>query len=155
MSIVGTRPEGMTLCRSNDNKILFTVIMEPITAEEEIRIDKSSKYFGSVRYERKDGVIINQKDIYMYGEINLDSDDDLDIIERFNLVDERGNWIYSNFDYDAGTVTSIDRKFKQYQTWNPIDWFAYCHCLIGKPERIIVYKSGKRRLKRDDIKDKL
>lgn len=152
---MGTRPEGVTLCHSNDNKTFFTVVMEPITAEEEARIDKSSKYYGTTRYERKDGAIINQKDIYMYGEIDLDSDDDLDIIEKFNLIDERGNWMYSNFDYDAGTITTIERKLKQFQTWNPVLWFAYCHCLIGKPQRIIVYKSGKRRLKREDIKYKL
>lgn len=152
---MGIRTGAITLCRSNDNKVSFTVVMEAITEEEENRIDKSSKYFGVTRYERKDGTIINQKDIYMYGEIDLDSDDDLDIIEKFNLIDERGNWIYSNFDYDIGIATTIDRKPKMFQTWDAILWFAYCHCLIGKPKRIIVYKTGKHRFKRNDIEDRL
>lgn len=145
----------MTLCRSKDSKTSFTVIMEAITKEQEARIDNSSKYFGITRYERSDGVIIKDKDIYMYGEINLNDDNDLNIIEKFNLINDNGEWIYSNFDYDEGTITSINKKFKTHQTWNPILWFMYCHCLIGKPERIIVYKTGITKLKKYVHKDKL
>ena len=70
--------------------------MEPITEEQEIRIDKSAKYYGAIQFERKDGVVVIAKNIYLYGEVNFDNDDDLDLIERFNLINEEGNWIYSN-----------------------------------------------------------
>lgn len=115
------------------------VVMEPITEEQELRIDKSAKYYGAIQFERKDGVIVAAKDIYLYGEVDFNNDD-LDLIERFKLIDEDGNWIYSNFDYEKGNFTTIDGIAKGYPTWNLINWFKYCHVLIGKPQRIIVYK---------------
>ena len=114
--------------------------MESITEEEELRIDKSAKYYGEIQFRRKDGAIIAAKDIYLYGEVDFNNDDDLDLIEKFNLVDENGNWIYSNFDYEKGDFTTINGIPKGYPTWNPINRFKYCHVLIGKPQRIIVYK---------------
>lgn len=114
--------------------------MEPITEEQELLIDKSAKYYGAIQFERKDGVIVAAKDIYLYGEVDFNNDDDLDLIERFKLIDEDGNWIYSNFDYEKGNFTTIDGIAKDYPTWNLINWFKYCHVLIGKPQRIIVYK---------------
>lgn len=114
--------------------------MEPITKEQELRIDKSAKYYGAIKFERKDGVIVAAKDIYLYGEVNFNNDDDLDLIERFKLIDEDGNWIYSNFNYEKGNFTTIDGVAKGCPTWNLINWFKYCHVLIGKPQRIIVYK---------------
>lgn len=114
--------------------------MEPITEEQELRIDKSVKYYEAIQFERKDGVIVVAKDIYLYGEVDFNNNDDLDLIERFKLIDEDGNWIYSNFDYEKGNFTTIDGIVKRYPTWNLINWFKYCHVLIGKPQRIIVYK---------------
>ena len=46
--------------------------MEPITEEQEIRIDKSAKYYGAIRFERKDGVVVIAKNIYLYGEVNFE-----------------------------------------------------------------------------------
>lgn len=113
--------------------------MEPITEEQELRIDNSVKYYGAIQFKRKDGIIVMAKDIYLYGEVNFDDDNDLDLIERFNLIDENGNWIYSNFDYEKGNFTTINGIAKRYPTWDLINWFKYCHVLIGKPKRIIVY----------------
>lgn len=118
-----------------------TVCMEPITEEQEIRIDKSAKYYGGIRYERPDGVIVDAKHIYLYGELNFEDKNDICQIERFNLIDNEGSHIYSNFDYDKGCFTTINGRAKTYPTWNPIIWFKYCHCLIGKPQRIIVYRN--------------
>ena len=114
--------------------------MEPITEEQEIRIDKSAKYYGAIRFERKDGVVVIAKNIYLYGEVNFDNDDDLDLIEKFNLINEEGNWIYSNFDYENGNFTTVDGRIKSAPTWDLINWFKYCHVLIGNPQRNIVYK---------------
>lgn len=116
--------------------------MKPITEEEENRIDKSKIYYGSIRYDNN-GEIIKAEDIYLYGTVDFNSNEDLDFIERFNLVDERGNHIYSTFDYNKGCFTTINGIPKMYETWDAINWFKYCHCLIGKPERIIVFKDNK------------
>lgn len=121
----------------------FIVIMEPITEKEEEHIDKSSKYYGEIRHVKNDNTIISAKDIYLYGEVDFNKEDDLSNIERFNLIDndiEARNLIYANFDFDKGSFTTINGVAKAYPTWNPILWFMYNYVLIGKPERIIVYR---------------
>lgn len=114
--------------------------MESITEQQETRIDKSKTYYGDIRFERDDGVIVEAKDIYLYGEVDFDNPEDIRNIERFNLIDSEGGWMYSNVDYDKGNFTTIDGHAKTFQTWNALRWFIYNHLLLGKPKRIIVYK---------------
>lgn len=133
----------MILCRSELIKGKpSSIVMEAISEAQENRIDNSSKYFGEIRYERNDKVIIPAKDIYLYGEVDFNNEEDIKNIERFNLIDKEdsGNWIYSNFNYEKGCYTSIDGHAKGYNTWDCIKWFKYCYVLLGKPQRIIVYK---------------
>lgn len=127
------------LCHFKDIKTITNIIMEPITEQQELKIDKSKKYYGSIRYE-KDDEIISGENIYLYGEVDLNNQDDINAIERFNLINKNGNKIYSTFNYEEGNFTTIDNIPKQYDTWNPVLWFSYCHVLLGKPKRIIVYK---------------
>lgn len=117
--------------------------MEAITEQQENRIDKSKTYYGDIRFEHDDGVIVQAKDIYLYGELDFDNPEDIHNIERFNLINPDGEWMYSNVNYDKGNFTTIDGIAKQFQTWNALKWFRYCHILIGKPKRIIVYKCPK------------
>jgi hypothetical protein len=109
--------------------------MEAIDEQQEKRIDNSKKYYGSIRYDKEDEVIVGSN-IYLYGEVDLNNEEDLELIENFNLIDSTGGRIYSNFDYKDGKFTTIDGIAKQYTTWNPVLWFSYCHVLIGKPKRI-------------------
>lgn len=144
INLFGIRPNGMIICRTDTfGRHPVNVVIEPLTEEQENRIDKSSKYFGSIRFERNDGVVVDAKDIYLYGEIDFENLEDCNLIEKFNLINDEGCWIYSNFDYDKSRFTTIDRHNKCYPTWNPLLWFKYCHCLIGKPKRIIIYKYRK------------
>lgn len=140
INLLGIR-KTITLCRTEVIKGKFTyVYMEPITEEQEARIDKAEKYYGAIRFEHPNGSIIDSKNIYLYGEVNLNDKNDVRQIERLKLIDEEGNYIYSNFNYDKGNFITIDRRAKCYPTFNPLTWFMYCHCLIGKPKRIIVYR---------------
>lgn len=117
--------------------------MEAITEQEEQRIDNAPKYYGEIRHVRSDSYIIPAKDIYLYGEVDFNNDDDIDNIERFNLINmdlNACNWIYSNFNFKEGYFTTIDGIAKGYPTWNALKWFMYKYVLLGKPQRIIVYK---------------
>lgn len=118
--------------------------MEAITEQQENRIDNSKTYYGNIRFERYDGTIVQAEDIYLYGELDFNNPEDIHNIEYFNLINPDGEWIYSNIDYDKGNFTTIDGIAKQFQTWDALKWFKYCHILIGKPKRIIVYKCHKR-----------
>lgn len=121
----------------------FNVVMEAITEKEEQRIDKSAKYYGEIRYVKNDDTIIPAKHIYLYGEVDFNNEDDLANIEKFDLIDndiEARNLIHANFDFEKGCFTTVNGIAKTYTTWNPILWFMYNYVLIGKPQRIIVYK---------------
>lgn len=138
ISLLNLKKQAL-LCHIKDIKHNIFIIMEAIDEEQEKRIDNSKKYYGSIRYD-KGNDIIPGNNIYLYGEVDLTKEEDLELIENFNLIDSAGGRIYSNFDYDDGKFTTIDGIAKQYTTWNPVLWFSYCHVLIGKPKRIIVYK---------------
>ena len=141
INLLGIRKK-ITLCRINDIKTKFiTVIMESITEEQEAHLDRTAKKEGALKFYHPDGFVIEAKHIYLYGEVDFDNSEDIKNIERFNLINnEEGNFIHSNFDYDKGIAISTELKFKEYPTWNPVLWFKYCYCIIGKPQRIIVYK---------------
>lgn len=139
INILGLHSEGMMICRINSTA-KKVIVIEPLTKEQEDDIDKSKKYYGDIRFINKNDKTIEAKDIYLYGEINFDNEEDLYHIEQFNLINNDGAWIYTNVDYDTGDVYSINNSFKTSQIYNPIEWFKYCHLLIGKPNRVIVYK---------------
>lgn len=130
----------MILCRIKDIGGDRIVYIEAITKEEEEKIDIAINNKNKI-YLHNNEHRLDAKSIYLYGEIDLDNDDDLDLIDKYNLVNEDGNYIPCSFDYDnAETHTNEDGVVKQYPTTDPILWFKYCHCVIGKPKRIIVYK---------------
>ena len=131
------------LCLTDSSKGNRIVVMEAITEEQEARIDKSKQYFGSIRHTKEDGQIIDGKDIYVYGEINFNSEEDCNILNRFHLLDNDNSFVYYGFNYDKGTIVLKENKVKWYQTTNNIKWLQFNHCLIGKPERIIIYKIDK------------
>lgn len=129
----GIRKRTM-LCRIKEPRGLMAVMMCSITKEQEEELDE------------KQSIVINNTTvdidrIYCYGQIDINNEEDRRYIERFNLVDQdTGGIIYSDYDYETGIAPVIDNKTMIYSTFKPIKWFKYNHLLIGKPERIIVFK---------------
>ena len=145
INLLGIRKRAILLHSKTPHGIELT-IMEPITEKQEIRIDKSSDYFGGMQFESEHGTI-RQKDIYVYGVIDFDSKSDLDIIKRFNLIDQDlQSFMYTPFNYQKGVTFLTDGVLKFTPSIDPINWFKYNYCLIGKPKRIIVYKLLKYKL---------
>lgn len=139
-SILGLT-KRVILSHFRDSFCGYSIVMEAITEKEEKRIDNSPKYFDSLRHELKNGYIIEGKDIYAYGQLDFTKDDDVDLIKRLNFTYEGGNnWVETSFDYENGTITSIDGITKGSVTYDPVLWAKYNHVKIGKPERIIIYK---------------
>lgn len=137
LNLLGIRNKAI-LCRTNGiGEPTFTV-MYPLTAEQEKQLDK---YENTTINERR----ITRKSIYIYGEVNLNNQSDLDAIKKLNIGNADGNHIHSNFDYERGIVTYEDTvKFKL--TWDAIEWFKYNYCMLGKPERIVIYECNKSSL---------
>lgn len=137
LKLLGIRKRSI-LCRIEDNGTSFVVITL-INEKDEKQLDDNG-------YIYIDNNKIDKRDIYCYGEINLLSQDDIEYIRKFNLIDSHnGGNIHSNFNYEKGIAT-YEGVVKTYPIFNAIDWFKYNYCLIGKPERIIIYKCKKEDL---------
>lgn len=122
------------LCRSNDF-VKTVVVMIPITEEQEKEIDDNS-------YIDINNLRIAANSIYCYGNIDITNNDDLKSIEKFDLINkgDDDNYIHSNYDYEKGEVKYEGKIPKTYPINDAVEWFKYNHLLIGKPERILIYK---------------
>lgn len=124
------------LNRFKEIKQTYCTVMEEITEEDEKYIDNHRTY------NNKAGINIHKNDIILYGVVNLELDAEL-IGKRIDMNDER-HVIYSNFNYELGGFYKDDKDVaREYETVNPLLWFKFNHCLIGKPTRIIVYNINK------------
>ena len=76
-NLLGTRKQGVILSRSNyKNKNQYVILMEAISEQQEQDIEKYAKYYGQIMYKRADGIVINAKDIILYGAIDLDNEEE-------------------------------------------------------------------------------
>lgn len=134
VKLIGTRDKIM-LCRINSLKGHFKVMMKPITEKEENNIDLYEVY-------NVDGDKINKTEIICYGALNLDIQEDYDFIENLHLIGdgEVDNQIPSNIDWVKGEAYTDGNVLRYASTWDVMKWFEYCYMLIGRPERLIIYK---------------
>lgn len=145
INLMGIR-SSVILNRYNAN----VLIMEALSEQEEFLIDQTEKLEEEMYFMKQVGknqVRIPARDIFLYGEININNQDDLDLLRNSDIITQDVNQaanIPSDFDYESGFAFSNDRNvFKTHDTWDKIDWFKFNHCLIGKPSRIIIYRINK------------
>ena len=94
--------------------------MEAIDENDEKSLDKQSEK-DNINYFFNN-LCLKNKDIVLYGEINLEDKKDIKYLEKYkNIIcnpDAISNWIKSNFDYEKGTIASnCEGIYKGYQTW--------------------------------------
>ena len=108
------------------------VMLRGITKKEEEEFDENEVFIDDK------GNYINKSKVFFYGEINTKEETDRDIINRKGLVDDslQHSWIPANFNYTFGTG-EVNSWFP---TADPVKWFQFCHCRIGKPKRVIAYR---------------
>lgn len=111
-------------------------VMEAIDEKTEKNLDKLYAWSNGKE-------IINKDKVFLYGEVNINDNEDRKVIRRVCPMsdDIAGNQMHSGFDYESGIVHLIDNEFRWHPAIDPIEWFKYNHCLLGKPKRIIVYKT--------------
>lgn len=133
------------------NRYLTNYLMlEELSEEDEHRIDESAETSDEMYFIKTIGkniVRIPARDIFLYGEIDVNNKSDLQLLQNADIITQEVNqaaYIPSNFDYETGNVYA-DKEgiYKTHDTWNKIDWFKFNHCLIGKPKRIIIYRINK------------
>lgn len=148
INIMGIRSKAI-LNRTNNSYL----VMQSITEEEELAIDNAMDSDDIVRFVLEEKYIIPTRDIFLYGQVDITKDSDCSIVKNSKIITEEVNSaanIPSNFNYETGYVYSDKNDiFRCHDTWNKLDWFKFNHLLIGKPERIIIYKIDKKYVPRN------
>lgn len=118
---------------------VFTVML-PLTEEQEKVLDRDERI-------EIDNKIITKDNIYCYGEIDVNNPEDIAYIKKFNIINlDSSNSVYSNYDYDTGEVIVEGNVAKTHDCYDVVKWFKYNYLLIGKPNRILIYKCKKEEL---------
>lgn len=119
-------------------KICDLAVMKEITETDEKNIDKGLRFNTGTQFIEKDKIIL-------YGEIDFNNKNDVKLIKNKNLMFPEivSNIVYSTFDYKSGIATPINNVYKMTIEVDPVKWLMYNYCLIGKPKRVIVYKTTK------------
>ena len=135
INLLGIRKQAI-LCHFE--KICDLAVMKEITETDEKNIDKGLRFNTGTQFIERDKIIL-------YGEIDFNNKDDIKLIKSKNLMFPEivSNIVYSTFDYKSGIATPINNVYKMTIEIDPVKWFKYNYCLIGKPKRIIVYKTTK------------
>lgn len=134
---------------SRSDKRDYGVFMEAISEETENNLDKQNDLKGEFIYCNQEGARISSRDVYLYGAIDLNNSKDIQYLNRFNRAIlnsyDTGNWYYTSFDYNTGIIIrdAIKQVFLGINfIANPIKWFKFKYCILGKPSRIIIYKQN-------------
>ena len=135
INLLGIRKQTI-LCHFE--KICDLAVMKEITETDEKNIDKGLRFNTGTQFIERDKIIL-------YGEIDFNNKNDVKLIKNKNLMFPEivSNIVYSTFDYKSGIATSINNVYKMIIEVDPVKWFMYNYCLIGKPKRVIVYKTIK------------
>ena len=143
INIMGIRSK-VIMNRTHENYL----VMQAITEEEELAIDNAMDTEDTIRFVLEEKYVIPGRDIFLYGHVDVNNPDDLEIIKNAKIITEEiyeAANIPSNFDYETGDVYSDQEGiFRCHDTWDKIKWFKLNHLLIGKPERIIIYRINKK-----------
>lgn len=135
INLLGIRKQTI-LCHFE--KICDLAVMKEITETDEKNIDKGLRFNTGTQFIERDKIIL-------YGEIDFNNKNDVELIKNKKLMFPEivSNIVYSTFDYKSGIATSINNVYKMTIEADPVKWFMYNYCLIGKPKRAIVYKTTK------------
>lgn len=142
------KTKSQILSRFNQDSKIPCIVLKPITQELENKIDAIIKYGGSVEIEHNH--YITKNEIYVYGDINLKSKADIEYLSKFKKIILNPytmcTFIPSSFNYEEGEYTEINgiAKGSNFQS-DFLAWFKWNYCLIGKPNKIIIYHYPNRR----------
>lgn len=126
------------LFRYANGKISKIVTLRPLSENEEKQCeDDNTPYI-----ELDNGVHIKKNRVILYGDIDITNKNDLNSIAYYCYIPEDYDArLHAYFNYDKGSFTTKDGVAKDTITYDPILWFKYNHCLIGKPKKVLIYKT--------------
>lgn len=141
------RKTRVLLCHSRNKDAVVNVYMEPITEEQEEHLDKYIEKEIFQGFENCNHQKITSDRILAYGIININKKKDIRLINSLDIINDKGFFAISSFDYENGTVHTTGEDdhnvIEQYQCWDKLILFKQQHCKINKANRIIIYKEIK------------
>lgn len=142
MNILGSRSYTI-LYRTETSSISKYRVMLPITEKQEEELDKKKMLTLNADFT------INGDKVLTYGEHEVDKKEGRNYLRNINICSlDSENFVYTNIDYKTGQVYSDENgKFLQSPTWDNIVWFMYNLCLLGNPQRIVIFDVNKEELK--------
>ena len=142
MNILGSRSYTI-LYRTETSSISKYRVMLPITEKQEEELDKKKMLTLNSDFT------INGDKVLTYGEHEVDKKEGRNYLRSINICSlDSENFVYTNIDYKTGQVYSDENgKFLQSPTWDNIVWFMYNLCLLGNPQRIVIFDVNKEELK--------
>ena len=139
VNLFGIREKAILSRTKNLGNYIY-VIMKPITKEDEKTLDNEEEL-------NINGNIVTKDDVYCYGEFDVTNPEDINYVKKFNIINlDNNNQVHSNFDFESGEVIIEGNIAKMYDCYDVIKWFKYNYLLIGKPNRIIIYKCKQENL---------
>ena len=124
------------------DKVHIKIYMEPLDEQVEVQLDRMAKKHIEGYYTTSVHTRIPIKDIINYGDIDINSKEDIDFIKKAPIIDDNnGFYMKSGLDYELGLVFSDEEGiYREYQSWDKVKLFKLKHCLINKAPKIIIYK---------------
>lgn len=134
-NLLGLRKTTLLFHIKRNNKTVSQTVMRELTDDLERQCEDKNLNYVHIN----DKFSLDKKHIVLYGEVDLDKD--IEQIKQFCYIPEDYDaHVHSNFNYENGTFTTIDGIAKGYITYDPVLWFKYNYCIIGKPKKILIYK---------------
>lgn len=128
----------------------YLVVMEAISESTVKKIEDELENSKNLTFKTKDGKLITQGEIFLYGHIDVESEKDKKLLESFeNKIWDWTQWnhiAYSNVNYKTGDVIRDEAKdtFLVYSMVDIVKWIKYNLLLINNPKNIIIYKIPKK-----------
>jgi hypothetical protein len=123
--------------------------MEAIDDKTVKNIENELENSKNLSFKLKNGRLITQSEIFLYGKIDIENNKDKSLLESFeNKIWDWTQWnhiAYSNVNYETGDVIRDENKqcFLRYSIVDLIKWIKYNLLLINNPKNIIIYKIPK------------
>lgn len=123
------------------DKTIVRFYMEPLSDKTEKLIDNLSNKGIDGYFVNSEGENIFLRDIVLYGDIDINNEEDKDLIRKSNILNEdNGFYAHPDFNYEDACIYRRNGIIREHQSWDKIKFFKERHCLINKAPKIIIYK---------------
>ena len=148
----------MFLYHIKADKTIVRFYMEPLSDKTEKLIDNLSKKGIDGYFVNSEEENIFLRDIVLYGDIDINNEEDKDLIRKSNILNEdNGFYAHSDFNYEDACIYTKDGIVREYQSWDKIvairNIVSNEYVCMGMPQEMETYMNYINNLKYDERPD--